>query len=313
MFAPNLFVAGYITSTSASLTWQALPQTSTTVTGASLAGYLINYWGVSGTNTPINNIPPKDTSKLLDGLKPCSSYSATIRGFSNQQSNQNGLYTNPITFTTLPSTDTGTLTVSSTSVTANQASIAVTETGATRSACGVYILQYVVEYSDGSQVATYKSPLNTQLVSNLQPSTTYTVKVSVVDSTSGSAGSNATTSFMTTALPKIVIPPPTSLAATSTTGSSITLVWVSAQPPSSITITGYEVVYTGPDGTSKTATIPLTTITGLKPCSLYSITVKTVGTENNGNVIQSELSTPVRVQTGVGSNFVEDFIHDIFL
>ncbi|KAL3307097.1 hypothetical protein Ciccas_014398, partial [Cichlidogyrus casuarinus] len=161
--APNLFVAGAITSTSAKLTWQALPQTSTTVTGASLQDYLINYLVVGGTTTPINNIPPGDTTKVLDGLKPCSSYSAIIRGFSNQGSNQNGL------FTTLPSTDTETLAVSSSSVTANQALIAVTETGPTRSTCGVYVFQYVVESSNGQSVATYKSPLNTQLVSNLQP------------------------------------------------------------------------------------------------------------------------------------------------
>ncbi|KAL3308432.1 hypothetical protein Ciccas_013036, partial [Cichlidogyrus casuarinus] len=216
----------------------------------------------------------------------------------------NGLYTNPITFTTLPSADTGTLTVSYSSLTANQALIAVTETSPNRSACGVYLFQYVVESSNGQSVATYKSPLNTQLVSNLQPSTAYTVKVSVVESTSGSAGSTATTSFTTTALPKIVIPSPTSIAATSTTGSAITLVWVTPQPPSSITITGYEVFYTGPDGTPKTAkvatTIPLTTITDLKPCTIYSIAVKTVGAENNGKEIQSEFSTPSQVQTAVG-------------
>ncbi|KAL3307275.1 hypothetical protein Ciccas_014215, partial [Cichlidogyrus casuarinus] len=125
-----------------------------------------------------------------------------------------------------------------------------------------------------------------------------------MESTSGSAGSIASTSITTAALPKIVIPPPTSLAATSTTGSATTLIWVPPKPTSSLTITRYEVVYTGPDGTSQTATvattIPLTTITGLKPCTIYSIAVKTVGTENNGTVIQSEFSTPVQVQTAVG-------------
>ncbi|KAL3310556.1 hypothetical protein Ciccas_010877 [Cichlidogyrus casuarinus] len=315
--APNLFVAGTITNTSVKLTWQALPQNSTTVNGATLAGYQINYLAVGGTNIPIDNILPANTSRLLDGLFPCTSYSATIRGFSNQQSNQNGLYTNPITFTTLPSADTGTLTVSNSSVTANQALISVTETSTNRSACGVYLFQYVVESSNGQSVATYKSPLNTQRVSNLQPSTRYTVKVSVMESTSGSAGSIASTSFTTEALPKIVIPSPNSIAATSTTGSAITLVWVTPQPPSSITITGYEVSYTGPDGTPKTAkvatTIQLTTITDLKPCTIYSIAVKTVGAENDGKEIQSEFSTPSQVQTAVGSNFVDKFLHSISL
>ncbi|KAL3309078.1 hypothetical protein Ciccas_012380, partial [Cichlidogyrus casuarinus] len=46
-------------------------------------------------------------------------------------------------------------------------------------------------------------------------------------------------------------------------------------------------------------TIPLTTITGLNPCTIYSIAFKTVGAGNNEDIMKSEFSTPLLVKTVV--------------
>ncbi|KAL3310296.1 hypothetical protein Ciccas_011140 [Cichlidogyrus casuarinus] len=149
------------------------------------------------------------------------------------------------------------------------------------------------------------SELNSQRLSNLQPSKTYSVSVSVIETTSGLTGSDASTKFTTTALPSIVVPIPTSLAAITITGSSIDLVWSAPTPPNGITLSGYEVVYSGPGGKSQTAlvtsAIPIITITKLQPCTFYSISVKAVGTQTGGGKIKSDSSEPLEITTAAGT------------
>ncbi|KAL3309769.1 fibronectin 1 [Cichlidogyrus casuarinus] len=98
---------------------------------------------------------------------------------------------------------------------------------------------------------------------------------------------------------------PTSLAATTITGNSIALVWSAPTAKNKISITGYEVVYSGPSGESQTAlvksSIPIITITKLQPCTFYSISVRAVGTQTGGGKIESDLSEPLEIMTTAGT------------
>jgi alpha-tubulin suppressor-like RCC1 family protein len=273
--APINFVMNAKTDTTVSLSWTA----ATDNIGA--IKYEI-YQGTTLLNTVMN------TSYMVTGLKPNTAYSFTVKskdaaGNISVSSTPVNVTTDAISDTQIPSTPTG-LTVSA----KTDDSVTLKWTASTDN---VGVAGYEV-YQGTTLISTVTTTNHT--VNGLTPSTEYSFTVKAKDA-AGNVSFASSSVKVTTNADSQAPSMPVNVTASVRTATTVTLSWVASTD--NIGVVGYEIFSGGL--LLKTVTTPSNNVvTGLKPNTTYTFTVKAQDAAGN----RSNASAPFDVTTDVDTS-----------
>jgi chitodextrinase len=270
-----------ITSTGVSLSWTAPTEGS----NCTLTGYEVYQGGVAATAVAAGT-----TSYAVTGLTASTAYSFYIAATNSDGTTDS----NTLSVTTSAST-TGTCTTPSTpdGLTAvNTTSIGTTLSWTSNTTTANCPITYTV-LKDGSPIAT--TPYPVYAVSELSPSTTYSISLEATNSNGTSASSSAVN--VTTPASTCATTPsaPSTPTATFTTSTSTTLNWTLGKPAA-----GCSIFYTVLQNGTQIATTPgnVFAINGLSPSTSYSFAVEATDTHgvsaaSTVNVTTTAATTPI--------------------
>ncbi|KAL3307765.1 hypothetical protein Ciccas_013715 [Cichlidogyrus casuarinus] len=279
-----------ISNNSTLLTWD-MPHKSS----SQKYDYSLSYQSADSDSITILNVTEK-THKLTN-LTSCKTYYAIVESGTS--------YSEQIMFQTLPNPYSGTVSVNFEIVGSNEFTLVLTESNPVRSHCGSYIFRIDLSHQNGTLIKNFITPSRQFLVTQLLPAKTYTVSVSVLETNSKTESASVTKSVQTMDASKFAIASPTSVTAMNIKGDSLKLAWVPPSIPEGLLVVASEVYYSKSDGINKMIENKLSfaQISGLKPCTNYSFSVRVLVNETEIQY-KSSFSSPFTVQTLAGSKFV---------
>jgi len=281
--APTIGSAVKLSSVSARVAFTAPASTG----GASISSYTV-------TSTPGNIVATGSASPItINGLAPATAYTFKVVatnfvGDGAQSAASNSVTTDAtdVYVPGAPTVGTATKTGSST------ATLAFT---APASNGGTTITGYLGTSTPGGVIATSTtSPIT---FTGLTPATSYTFKVSAINSVGTGPQSAASGSITTDTAPP---GPPTVGVAAKTGATTATLTFTAPTVTNGQTITGYTVVSTPIGGSGAGATSPIL-VTGLTPATAYTFKVRAITTASEGE--QSNASNIITTDFGSAANY----------
>jgi chitodextrinase len=287
---PGSVTATSSSPTSTTVTWNA----STPALGCAITTYHVTPTG----GTTVN---PTTTSYTFTGLVPNTSYTYYVTA-----SDTSGHTSATAIATVTTEADTTAPSVPS-SVTATAVSANSVRLNWTASTDNVGVAYYRI-YKNGTLYYTTAAGATSFLDTSDTGSTTYTYKVSAVD-TSGNESAEAVTTPATITTPQATdtTPPsePTNLTATLTTSSSIALSWNASTD--NVGVGGYRVYRNGTEVGSVTSGTSYTN-TGLSANTTYTFYVIAYDTSGNSSTASSTISDTTL--TGTTATCSSDLNHD---
>ena len=283
---PTGLVATDADHNSISLSWVA----PTNNGGSTITGYAVEhskdsgtswvtFW--DGTNSDIHN----STSVTITNLEPATEYRFRVATV-NDEGSSSFVFVTASTDATTPGEPTGLVATDADHNSISLSWVAPTNNG------GSLITGYTIEYSSNGNVNTYDTVVTTAIITDLSPSTEYTIRVAANNDV-GSGLYSGSVSRITAATPisPITIPDaPTGLTITQTTHDSISLSWVAPTNNGGSLITGYTIEYSSNGNVNTYDTVVTTAIiTDLSPSTEYTIRVAAnndVGSSSYSTVIQ---------------------------
>jgi len=281
--APTIGSAVKLSSVSARVAFTAPASTG----GASISSYTV-------TSTPGNIVATGSASPItINGLTPATAYTFKVVatnfvGDGAQSAASNSVTTDAtdVYVPGAPTVGTATKTGSST------ATLAFT---APASNGGAAITGYLgTSTPDGVIATSTTSPIT---FTGLTPATSYTFKVSAINSVGTGPQSAASGSITTDTAPP---GPPTVGVAAKTGATTATLTFTAPTVTNGQTITGYTVVSTPIGGSGAGATSPIL-VTGLTPATAYTFKVRAITTASEGE--QSNASNIITTDFGSAANY----------
>ena len=281
--APTIGATVKLSSTSARVAFTAPASTG----GASISSYTVS-------STPGNIIATGATSPItINGLTPATAYTFKVVatnfvGDSAQSASSSSITTDAtdVFVPGAPTIGTATKTGSST------ATLGFT---APASNGGAAITGYIGTSTPGNIIASgTTSPIT---FTGLNPATSYTFKISAINSVGTGAQSGVSNSITTDTAPP---GPPTVGIAAKTGATTATLSFTAPTVTNGQTIIGYTVVSTPIGGAGAGATSPIL-VTGLTPATAYTFKVRAITTASEGE--QSNSSNIITTDFGSAANY----------
>jgi len=255
--------------------------------GASISSYRI-------ASTPGNIVATGSASPItITGLTPATAYTFKVTAINyvgdSAQSSASNSITTDATDVFVPGAPTVGAATKTGSSTATLAFTAPASNG------GATITGYIATSTPGNVIASgTTSPIT---FTGLTPATSYTFKVSAINSVGTGAQSAASASITTDTAPP---GPPTVGVAAKTGATTATLSFTAPTVTNGQTITGYTVVSTPIGGTGAGATSPIL-VTGLTPATAYTFKVRAITTASEGE--QSNSSNIITTDFGSAANY----------
>lgn len=268
------------------LSWSAPIATG----GSAITDYVIEYQPASGSWTTWSHLASTSTSATITGLLNGTSYAFRVSAKNEVGTGNASIVSNSATPATVPSAPT------SVNATKGAGQVSLTWT-APSSNGGSAILDYLIEYraGNGSWLVFNHTASNatSTIVTGLTNGTSYTFRVSAINS----AGTSSASSISSAATPLTTPDSPTNLSVTSG-DTEVTLTWDAPVQNGGSAITNYLVEYKVSQGSwtsfSRSATTEtVARVTGLSNGSTYTFRVSAVNIEGTGNATsESSAVTP---------------------